>query len=68
MVDDYLTMVLEEAGHVAEQHDQVARTTDNQAQETRWPPSVAVVVTGLLHGTDCVTDEPGRALVIRKRS
>ena len=33
MTDDYLTAVLEEAEHVAEQHDQVARTTDNQAHE-----------------------------------
>ena len=33
MIDDYLTTVLEEAEHVAEQHDQVARTTDNQAHE-----------------------------------
>jgi len=33
MTDDYLTTVLEEAEHVAEQHDQVARTTDNQAHE-----------------------------------
>jgi len=33
MTDDYLTTILEEAEHVAEQHDQVARTTDNQAHE-----------------------------------
>lgn len=33
MTDDYLTTVLEEAEHVAEQHDQVARTTDNQPHE-----------------------------------
>jgi len=33
MTDRYLTTVLEEAEHVAEQHDQVARTTDNQAHE-----------------------------------
>ena len=33
MTDDYLTTVLEEAEHVAEQHDQVARTADNQAHE-----------------------------------
>ena len=33
MTDDYLTTVLEEAEHVAKQHDQVACTTDNQAQE-----------------------------------
>jgi hypothetical protein len=31
MTDDYLTTILEEAEHIAEQHDQVARTTDNQA-------------------------------------
>ena len=30
MTDDYLTTIFEEAEHVAEQHDQVARTTDNQ--------------------------------------
>ena len=33
MADVYLTTVLEEAEHVAEQHDQVARTTDKQAHE-----------------------------------
>ncbi|QZP39342.1 hypothetical protein [Halobaculum magnesiiphilum] len=33
MTEPYLTTVLEEAEHVAEQHDQVARTTDNQAHE-----------------------------------
>jgi hypothetical protein len=33
MTDDYLTTVLEEAEHVAERHDQVARTVDNQAHE-----------------------------------
>ena len=33
MLDDYLTAILEEGEHVAEQHDQVARTTDNQAHE-----------------------------------
>jgi hypothetical protein len=33
MTDDYLTTVLEEAEHVAEQLYQVARTTDNQAHE-----------------------------------
>jgi len=33
MTDDYLTTVLEEAEHVAEQHDKVARTTDNRAHE-----------------------------------
>jgi len=33
MTDEYLTTILEEAEHVAEQHDQVARTTDNQAHE-----------------------------------
>jgi len=33
MTDRYLTTVLKEAEHVAEQHDQVARTTDNQAHE-----------------------------------
>ncbi len=33
MTGRYLTTVLEEAAHVAEQHDQVARTTDNQAHE-----------------------------------
>ncbi len=33
MTDPDLTTVLEEAEHVAEQHDQVARTTDNQAHE-----------------------------------
>ena len=31
MTDDNLTTILEEAEHVAEQHDQVARTTDTQA-------------------------------------
>ena len=34
MTDYYLTTVLEEAEHVAGQHDQVARTTDNQAYES----------------------------------
>jgi hypothetical protein len=29
MTDDYLTTILEEAKHVAEQYDQIARTTDN---------------------------------------
>jgi hypothetical protein len=33
MTEPYLTTVREEAEHVAEQHDQVARTTDNQAHE-----------------------------------
>jgi hypothetical protein len=33
MTEPYLTTVLEEAEHVAEQRDQVARTTDNQAHE-----------------------------------
>ena len=33
MAGPYLTRVLEEAKHVVEQHDQIARTTDNQAQE-----------------------------------
>ncbi len=33
MTEPYLTTVLEEAEHVAKQHDQVARTTDNQAHE-----------------------------------
>ncbi|ERG97302.1 MAG: hypothetical protein J07HQW2_03788 [Haloquadratum walsbyi J07HQW2] len=33
MTDDYLTTVLEEAEHVAEQHDQIARTADNEAHE-----------------------------------
>ncbi|MCD2201550.1 hypothetical protein LPA44_16920 [Halobacterium sp. KA-4] len=33
MTEPYLTTVLVEAEHVAEQHDQVARTTDNQAHE-----------------------------------
>jgi len=33
MTEPDLTTVLEEAEHVAEQHDQVARTTDNQAHE-----------------------------------
>ena len=33
MTEPYLTTVLKEAEHVAEQHDQVARTTDNQAHE-----------------------------------
>jgi hypothetical protein len=33
MTELYLTTVLEEAEYVAEQHDQVARTTDNQAHE-----------------------------------
>jgi len=33
MTKPYLTTVLEEAEHVAEQHNQVARTTDNQAYE-----------------------------------
>ena len=33
MTDDYLTTILEEAEHVAEQLDQVARTTDNQSHE-----------------------------------
>jgi len=33
MTDRYLTTVLKEAEHVAEQHDQVLRTTDNQAHE-----------------------------------
>jgi len=33
MTDYYLTTVLKEAEHVAGQHDQVARTTDNQAHE-----------------------------------
>jgi hypothetical protein len=33
MTDDYLTTILEEAKLIAEQHDQVARTTDNQAHE-----------------------------------
>jgi hypothetical protein len=33
MTELNLTTVLEEAEHVAEQHDQVARTTDNQAHE-----------------------------------
>ena len=33
MTEPDLTTVLEEAEHVAEQHDQVARTTDNQADE-----------------------------------
>ncbi|WP_259372655.1 hypothetical protein [Halostella salina] len=30
MTDDYLTAVLEEAEYVAEQHDQIAWTLDNQ--------------------------------------
>jgi hypothetical protein len=54
MTDDYLTTIVEEAKHVAEQHAQVARTTDNQAHETRRPHSLTVVVTGLLHGMDRV--------------
>jgi len=33
MTDRYLTTVLKEAERVAEQHDQVARTADNQAHE-----------------------------------
>jgi hypothetical protein len=33
MTEDYLTTILEEAEHVAEQHDQVARTADNQAHQ-----------------------------------
>ena len=33
MTEPYLTTVLEEAEHVAKQHDQVARTADNQAHE-----------------------------------
>ena len=33
MTEPYLSTVIEEAEHVAEQHDQVARTTDNQAHE-----------------------------------
>jgi hypothetical protein len=33
MTDRYLTTVLKEAEHVAEQHDQIARTVDNQAHE-----------------------------------
>jgi hypothetical protein len=33
MTNDYLTTVLEEAEHVAEQHDQIARTADNEAHE-----------------------------------
>nr|WP_303645415.1 hypothetical protein [Halocatena pleomorpha] len=33
MTDQYLTTVLEEAERVANHHDQVARTTDNQAHE-----------------------------------
>ena len=33
MTEPYLTTVLEEAEHVAKQHDQVARTTDNQTHE-----------------------------------
>ncbi len=33
MTEPYLTTVLEEAEHVAKQHDQVALTTDNQAHE-----------------------------------
>ena len=33
MTEPYLTTVLEEAEHVAERHDRVARTTDGQAHE-----------------------------------
>ncbi len=33
MTEPHLTTVLEEAEHVAEQHDQVARTTENQAHK-----------------------------------
>ena len=33
MTESYLTTLLEEAEYVVEQHDQVARTTDNQAHE-----------------------------------
>ena len=33
MTDRYLTTILEETVHVVEEHDQVARTTDNQAHE-----------------------------------
>ncbi len=33
MTEPYLTTLLEEAEHVAKQHDQIARTTDNQAHE-----------------------------------
>ena len=33
MTEPYLTTVLREAEHVADQHNQVARTTDNQAHE-----------------------------------
>jgi hypothetical protein len=33
MTEPYLTTVLEEAEHVAEQHDQVGRTTDNEGHE-----------------------------------
>jgi hypothetical protein len=33
MTDDHLTTILEEAEHVAEQHDQVAQTVDNRAHE-----------------------------------
>ena len=29
MTDDYFATVLKKAEHVAEQHDQLARTTDN---------------------------------------